>query len=581
MKTRITEDFFKSLGRLSPAEQKKANSTVLSIYHEETNSGLRAHKIEHPSNKIFSYSVNMDLRIIVHSSSDYTTILYIDHHDDAYNWVAKRKFVDGSDSITIIQTVNQQEELRETNKVRNQLAWGREVDPDIQKAIEKLKSDDEVVDYILGQPEEIQDQLLEIVQQRANQGGYRVVPEYKITTVTDDKYLKDALKYPLELWRVFLHPRQKELVEKDIDHSVFITGCPGTGKTVCLIHRISRFSKQIASNECIVFGTFKKGLAAYLESMLSMLDTDMNKVFIEDISELKLIEPGTAVNAKLDGFYQVDNGSLYYYNKGRRLRVRHLVFDEYQDYKQNKNGIIIGLSRVCPYTIAFDYSQAIYRSAKYTIDNFSPGAEIIVLDYTYRIGDKILERLKRIMAVIKTLSSEDGAIKFDPLFEIEEEVISRARSVVSGDKIELYPYSSINDLTDQIGTDYSSLCTAYKPEDIIVTAFFSDLFKTLSCDADYHSDSIPESVRPSYAFAPTLKGKEFKAGLIVLDDTVCQMLNINQLLLKGKLNSAYLGGHKNYRLNLNLLYVVISRFRDYIKVYYPQKYEILINPIFE
>ena len=68
---------------------------------------------------------------------------------------------------------------------------------------------------------------------------------------------------------------------------------------------------------------------------------------------------------------------------------------------------------------------------------------------------------------------------------------------------------------------------------------------------------------------------------MVLDDSVCQMLNINQLLLGGKVKTDFLGGQANYRLNLNLLYVVISRFRDYIKVYYPQKYELIISPLFE
>ena len=81
--------------------------------------------------------------------------------------------------------------------------------------------------------------------------------------------------------------------------------------------------------------------------------------------------------------------------------------------------------------------------------------------------------------------------------------------------------------------------------------------------------------------APSLKGKEYKVGMIILDDSVCLMLNINQLLLGGKVKTGFLGRQANYRLNLNLLYVVISRFRDYIKVYYLQKYELIISPLFE
>lgn len=581
MTTRITEDFLKSLGRLTPSEQKRSHNTIFSIFRNDRNAGLRAHKIEHPSNKIFSYSVNMDLRVIVHATSDYTTILYIGHHDDAYDWIAKRKFVDSADSITIIQTLSQNEEIQETGKIRAQLNKDKEIDAELKQKIRDLPSDDEVISFILDQPEDIQDQLLAIVENRASRGGYKVTPKYKVSILTDDKELEDALQYPLDLWRIFLHPRQREVVDKGIETSVFITGCPGTGKTVCLVHKIRLFSKQVSSGECIILGTFKKGLQSYLEQMLSKLDADMDKVFIEDISALKIIEPNTDVNAKLDGFYQVIDGCLYFYNKGEILKVRHLFFDEYQDYKLNQSSAIQEMSKCCPFTIAFDYSQSIYRRAKYTIDRFNPETEMVVLGYTYRISAQILERLKKIMAIIKALSVENGAVKFEPIFDIEEEVISKATAAISGEEIGLYPYSSDKDLNDAVEADYKYLISEYGENEIVVTSFFSDLFNSMRNDADYHSECVPKSVRASYLFAPTLKGKEYKVGMIILDDSVCQMLNINQLLLGGKVKTDFLGGQANYRLNLNLLYVVISRFRDYIKVYYPQKYELIINPLFE
>lgn len=581
MRTRITEDFFKSLGKLTPSEQKKAHSTIFAIFRNDTNAGLRAHKIEHPSNKIISYSVNMDIRVIVHTSYDYSTILYIGHHDDAYDWVARRKFIDSTDSITIIQTQSLLEESSDTNKIVPELKKDKEIPEDLKKAIQEIPSDDEVIDFILSQPEEIQEKLLEIVEKRASRGGYRVVPRYKVSLVTEDKELEEALRYPLDHWRIFLHPRQREVVDKGIEQSMFITGCPGTGKTVCLIHKVRLFSKQVSPGECIILGTFKRGLQSYLEHMLSKLDADMDKLFIEDISALKIIDPNTVVNAKLDGFYQVVNNSLYFFNKGKRLKVRHLFFDEYQDYKMNQSSAIQEMSRYCPFTIAFDYSQSIYRRAQYTIDRFNPDTEMVVLDYTYRISSQILDRLKKIMAIIKALSIDNGAIQFMPIFDIEEEVISKATAAFSGEEIGLYPYSTDKDLSVAIETDYKSLISDYGKNEIVITSFFSDLFSTLKNDADYHSECVPESVRESYLFAPTLKGKEYKVGMIILDESVCQMLNINQLLLGGKVKTDFLGGSANYRLNLNLLYVVISRFRDYIKVYYPQKYDLIISPLFE
>ena len=581
MNTRVTEDFFKSFGKLTPSEQKRSQSTIFSIFHNDTNGGLRYHKIEHPSNKIFSYSVNMDIRVIVHATSENTTLLYIGHHDDAYSWVSNRKFVDRPESITIIETFNQVESNPTPRIITERLSWDYEIDPDLRKTIYELKTDDEVIDFIISQPDEIQEQLLDIVRKKQYRGGgYRVTPDYKVATLTDDIELEKALQYPLDSWRIFLHPRQKEIVNKPIQQSGFITGCPGTGKTVCLVHMISRYSQMLSDDECIFFGTFKKGLASYITNMLTSINTRMSRVFIEDISAIKIIEK-TPKNAGLDGFYQIISDRLYFYNHKKKLKVRHLFFDEYQDYKDNQCAVINQLSKYCPFTIAFDYSQSIYRRAKYTIQDYQPGTEVIILDYSYRVTAQILDKLKKILSIVRVFSLDYGAVHFSPLFGIEESVITNATAAISGQEIGLYSYNTKEDIERQLVDDYSELVSAYSTNEIVVTSFFSDLYKTSTNDSDYHSEVFPEAVRRSYHFAPSLKGKEFKAGIVILDESICQMLNINQLLLGGKVSTDFRGGSANYRRNINLLYVVLSRFRDYIKVYYPKKYELIISPLFK
>lgn len=57
MEIQVTRDFFTALATLHPTEQKKARETVFQIKDQKTNPGLRLHKIVHPSNRIFSYSV--------------------------------------------------------------------------------------------------------------------------------------------------------------------------------------------------------------------------------------------------------------------------------------------------------------------------------------------------------------------------------------------------------------------------------------------------------------------------------------------------------------------------------------------
>ena len=69
-------------------------------------------------------------------------------------------------------------------------------------------------------------------------------------------------------------------------------------------------------------------------------------------------------------------------------------------------------------------------------------------------------------------------------------------------------------------------------------------------------------------------------GIVIFDDTICQMLNLNQSVFKGTVNTKWKGFLDNFRLNMNLLYVSLSRFRDYLYICYPEKYELVIEPLF-
>ena len=106
MNVQVTTDFFRSIAKLSKKEQKQAQETITSITVGDQTKGLRKHKIEHPSNAIISHSVNRDIRLISHLNNDMLTILYIDRHDAAYDWVKRKRFVNLDNSLRIITSVN-------------------------------------------------------------------------------------------------------------------------------------------------------------------------------------------------------------------------------------------------------------------------------------------------------------------------------------------------------------------------------------------------------------------------------------------------------------------------------------------
>ena len=55
--------------------------------------------------------------------------------------------------------------------------------------------------------------------------------------MTDVEELERALDYPWEKWTVFLHPAQRQWVERDYSGPARVSGSAGTGKTIVALHR--------------------------------------------------------------------------------------------------------------------------------------------------------------------------------------------------------------------------------------------------------------------------------------------------------------------------------------------------------
>lgn len=88
--------------------------------------------------------------------------------------------------------------------------------------------------------------------------------------VEDELELASILNAPLEKWRVFLHPAQRKLVERDWNGPVRVLGGAGTGKTVVAIHRARWLAQHVFTkeNDRILFTTFTRNLAADIRKNL-------------------------------------------------------------------------------------------------------------------------------------------------------------------------------------------------------------------------------------------------------------------------------------------------------------------------
>ncbi|HWG99681.1 MAG TPA: UvrD-helicase domain-containing protein [Pilimelia sp.] len=99
----------------------------------------------------------------------------------------------------------------------------------------------------------------------ANQAAYLVV--------TDAAELADALAWPMDRWRTYLHPTQRSLAypTKPYSGPVRVTGGPGTGKTVIAVHRAKALADAASPGERVLVTTFGATLARTLRDLLCRL----------------------------------------------------------------------------------------------------------------------------------------------------------------------------------------------------------------------------------------------------------------------------------------------------------------------
>ena len=92
MNFRIADTFTASLARLTGEEQKAAKTTAFDLQLDPAGKGMSFHRLDRARDPNFwSLRVSRDLRLIVHRSAGSLLLCYVDHHDAAYAWAARRK----------------------------------------------------------------------------------------------------------------------------------------------------------------------------------------------------------------------------------------------------------------------------------------------------------------------------------------------------------------------------------------------------------------------------------------------------------------------------------------------------------
>jgi len=324
----IAAGYFPAYARLPRKAQRKADEFIRkftldpkqpSIHYEPIRAAVDA--------QLRSVRVGDDYRAIVRApeTGNVFVLLWIDHHDEAYRWAESKRLEvhpktgtmqvfdldaaskavtdsseEESDEAEALQDVRYEEKRLFSSYNDDQLFMGG-VPRALLPAVRALYTDADLDRLVPHLPEEAADlltglaagydydsvvaQILEpapdakaaapvaidtsdlaaALQRESTQREFRLL---------DDSFdLDKALTYPLDVWRIYLHPSQRKVVRARTKGPLRITGGAGTGKTVVAMHRAAFLAREVfkAPDDRILVTTFTTNLAHDISDHLSKL----------------------------------------------------------------------------------------------------------------------------------------------------------------------------------------------------------------------------------------------------------------------------------------------------------------------
>ena len=302
----IADTFTSALAKLDGQEQKAVKITVYDLQQDPAHPGLKLHRVDNSKDPNFwSVRVNRDIRLIVHKTGESMLVCYVDHHDDAYKWAERRKIATHprTGAAQIVEVREKVEEIqipRYSVEPEPEPARGVTDRPVQQPLFRSLGEDDllsvgvpedwvsdiqsanedqflEITDHI---PPEASEALLEYIDtgrlhtpaaaQEEGTPFEHPDAQRRFRVMENVEELQQALDYPWDKWAVFLHPAQRELVERRFNGPARVAGSAGTGKTVVALHRAAHIFRSDSAAQ-VLLTTFSTPLANSLRYKLELL----------------------------------------------------------------------------------------------------------------------------------------------------------------------------------------------------------------------------------------------------------------------------------------------------------------------
>jgi len=316
IKVALSDDFLRAFANIPRDRQQAVMKFMATFRQNPTSPGINYEKINDAADPCMrSVRIGIDYRGIVlkPDKGDVYCLLWVDKHDDAYDWARRHKVSihpeigtiqvlesaqDKSIEPTVVRTAPQglfaalkdrellrlgvpEERLELTRSIAtvDQLERSQPRLPDDAFEALYLFAAGEPYDSLILEreaPPEVDIEDFDVALEREGSKRHFVV-------ITDDLDLDAILAEPLARWRVFLHPSQRKLVERDWNGPVRVLGGAGTGKTVAAMHRAVWLARKLSDRpgKPVLFTTFTRTLADDIQTQIASITTPAERDRIE------------------------------------------------------------------------------------------------------------------------------------------------------------------------------------------------------------------------------------------------------------------------------------------------------------
>lgn len=319
--------YFDSVGTLTKDERYAVWDAVNTMEQGNMASlGLHDEPLQGKSKGFRSCRANQDVRLIYAPFGEEGVLCYAGHHDNAYDWAERHKCVQNPTThmVQVYEDVAKQISAPVAtttafppagDRANPFLDWPSDDDlktlgvPDDQIAfVRGIKNEDDLANKggagvmpdniwnilvdLIGEPSKLVDHLETTKAAAAALGANATLSQQAAVNanangpfsfLSGDELLNRMRAGALDAWRVFLHPEQLCVVNRNFNGPVKVIGGAGTGKTVVAIHRVKwLLENSFADTEGkMLLTTFTNTLAGDLKRLLAGICTPVQMARVD------------------------------------------------------------------------------------------------------------------------------------------------------------------------------------------------------------------------------------------------------------------------------------------------------------